>query len=43
VTHLPFVAAAYALGVGIPLAFAAAAAARLQQARRRLAALDRRL
>ncbi|HYZ61532.1 MAG TPA: hypothetical protein VE650_03695 [Acetobacteraceae bacterium] len=41
-THLPFVAASYALGVGIPAAFALATWTRLRQARRRLAALDPR-
>jgi len=41
-THLPFVAAAYALGVGIPVSFAVSAWARLAAARRRLAAIDPR-
>ena len=41
-THLPFIATAYALGVGLPAGFAAAAWARLRQARRRLAAIDKR-
>ena len=41
-THLPFVASAYALGVGVPLVFAVSAWTRLAQARRRLAAIDKR-
>ena len=42
-THLPFVAAAYALGVGVPAALALLAWQRLERARRRLAALDPRM
>ena len=41
-THLPFVAAAYALGILMPLAYAVAAWTRLARASRRLAALDTR-
>ncbi len=41
-THLPFVAAAYGLGVLVPAALAIAAWRRLCRARRRLAALDPR-
>ncbi|MBV8912739.1 MAG: hypothetical protein JOZ05_06840 [Acetobacteraceae bacterium] len=41
-THLPFVAGAYGLGVGIPLAFALSAWTRLAVARRRLRAIDPR-
>ena len=41
-THLPFVAAAYALGIGIPVVFAVLSMQRLSQARRRLDALDPR-
>ncbi len=41
-THLPFIAAAYALGIGVPLSFAVAAALRMGSARRRLAAIDPR-
>jgi cytochrome c biogenesis protein CcdA len=41
-THLPFVMAAYALGVVVPTSFAVAAFLRMRTARRRLAALDHR-
>ena len=41
-THLPFVAASYALGTGIPIAFTIAAFARLRAATRRLNAIDPR-
>ena len=41
-THLPFVAATYALGFGVPLVLGAMAAVRLRGVRRRLAALDPR-
>ncbi len=41
-THLPFVAASYSLGIGVPAAFAVAAWRRLRQAARRLAVLDPR-
>ena len=42
-THLPYIVAAYALGVLIPGAFAFAAALRMRAARLRLAAVDPRL
>jgi hypothetical protein len=42
-THLPFVAASYALGVVIPLLFGIAAFTRMGTARRRLAAIDPRV
>jgi cytochrome c biogenesis protein CcdA len=38
--HLPFIAAAYGLGVAIPLVFAATAAMRARSAKRRLAAVE---
>ena len=41
-THLPYIAAAYALGVLIPAGYAIAAAMRLGAAKRRLAALEPR-
>ena len=41
-THLPFIAATYVLGVTVPLVLAVGAWRRLAQARRRLAALDPR-
>ena len=41
-THLPFIAASYALGVLIPLVFGIAAFTRMGTARRRLAAIDPR-
>ena len=41
-THLPFIMAAYALGVLIPTTFAVAAFLRMRTAKRRLASLDRR-
>ena len=41
-THLPFVAASYALGLGVPLVLGAMAALRLRAVRRRLAVLDPR-
>ncbi len=41
-THLPFVAAVYALGVGVPVLFAVTAWLRLAQARTRLALLETR-
>ncbi len=41
-THLPFIAASYALGVLVPLAFAVDAWLRTRTARRRLAAVDTR-
>jgi cytochrome c biogenesis protein CcdA len=42
VTHLPFIAAAYALGLLVPAAFAAGAWRRTRAAERRLAAVDPR-
>lgn len=41
-THLPFVAAAYALGVLVPIAYALAAFQRATAARRKLASIDPR-
>ncbi len=41
-THLPFVAVAYVLGIGIPIAYAVAAWQRAAAARRKLAAIDPR-
>ena len=41
-THLPFIAASYALGIAIPVGFAVAAWTRMATARRRLAAIDPR-
>ncbi len=41
-THLPFVAASYALGLGVPLVLGALAWQRLARARRMLAAVDLR-
>jgi len=41
-THLPFIAASYALGVLIPLLFGIAAFTRMGTARRRLAQIDPR-
>lgn len=41
-THLPYIAACYALGVVVPVAFTINAWLRLGSARRRLAALDKR-
>ncbi len=42
-THLPFIVAAYALGIGIPLVLGMLAWQRLGRARRRLAAVDPRM
>jgi hypothetical protein len=42
-THLPFIAGSYALGIVIPLGFALSAYLRLGAARRRLAAIDPRV
>jgi len=42
-THLPYIVAAYALGVLIPGAFAVAAFLRMCTAQRRLAAIDTRI
>ncbi len=41
-THLPYIAAAYALAVLVPAAYGLAAMRRLRLARTRLAALDPR-
>ncbi len=41
-THWPFIAASYALGVLVPLVFGVAAFTRMGSARRRLAAIDPR-
>jgi hypothetical protein len=41
-THLPFIAASYALGVLVPLIFGIMAFTRMTTARRRLAAIDPR-
>ena len=41
-THLPYVAASFGLGLAVPLAFAAGAWQRLTHARRRLAQVDPR-
>ena len=41
-THLPYIAATYALGLGIPLVLGIGAALRLGRARRMLAAVDPR-
>jgi hypothetical protein len=41
-THLPFIAASYALGILIPGTFAIAAWTRMTAARKRLAAIDPR-
>ncbi len=41
-THLPFIAAAYALGTLVPALFGLSAWQRLRLARRRLAAIDPR-
>jgi hypothetical protein len=42
-THLPYIVAAYALGVLVPVTFAASAFLRMRAARRRLAAIDPRI
>jgi cytochrome c biogenesis protein CcdA len=42
-THLPFVAASYVLGFGVPLVLAVLAWQRLAAAKRRLAAIDPRM
>ena len=41
-SHLPFIAVAYALGVLVPIGFAIDAFRRMSAARRRLAAIDPR-
>lgn len=42
-THLPFVAASYVLGVGVPATLAVLARQRLKRAQRKLAAVDPRM
>jgi len=42
VTHLPYIAASYAIAILVPAGFAVSAWQRLRQARLRLAALDHR-
>lgn len=42
-THLPYIVAAYALGVLIPATYAVAAFLRMRTAQRRLAAIDPRV
>jgi hypothetical protein len=42
VTHLPYIAAAYVIAVGVPLFFAVEVFFRTRTARRRLAAIDTR-
>ena len=41
-THLPFIAASYALGIVVPATYAVAAYIRMRTAGRRLAAIDPR-
>ena len=41
-THLPFVAASYAIGIGVPLVLAITSWRRLRLAKVRLAAIDPR-
>ena len=41
-THLPFIAASYALGLAVPIALAAQAWIRMRTAKRRLAAIEPR-
>ena len=42
-THLPYIAAVYALGAGVPVAFGILAWLRLGKARRKLLAIDPRM
>ena len=42
-THLPFISAAYTLGVGVPVVRAVLSWRRLRLAQRRLAAIDPRM
>jgi hypothetical protein len=42
VTHFGFIAAAYAIGLAVPVVFTAAALIRLRAATRRLSAIDPR-
>ncbi len=39
-THLPYIVAAYALAIGLPLAFSIEALVRVRSAKRRLQAID---
>ncbi len=41
-THLPFIAATYTLGLAVPVVFAVGAWRRIAQAQRQLAAIDPR-
>ncbi len=41
-THLPYIAAAYAIAVGVPLALSVETFFRVRSAKRRLAAIDTR-
>ena len=41
-THIPFIAVAYALGILVPVAYAIAAYVRMGAARRKLTAIDPR-
>lgn len=41
--HLPFIGAAYALGIGVPMVLAALSWRRLRLAQRQLAAIDPRM
>jgi hypothetical protein len=42
-THLPYIAAAYVIAVGLPLFFSIEVMFRVRSARRRLQAIDRRI
>jgi hypothetical protein len=42
VTHLPYIAAAYAIAIGVPLVFSVQTFFRTRSANRRLAAIDPR-
>jgi hypothetical protein len=42
VTHLPYIAAAYAIAIGVPLCLSIQVFFRARSARRRLAAIDTR-
>ena len=41
-THLPYIAACFGMGLAVPVTFAVLAWRRLEQARRRLATIDPR-
>jgi len=41
-THLPYIVAAYVIGVGMPLVLSVEALFRVRTAQRRLAAIDKR-